>query len=67
MTCIRTGQVTALCEMCAAGHKPDLFTFTALVNACQRANEAELAFEILKCALCFQRYLAMPANRWLTL
>ena len=29
-------------------HAPDLFTFTALINACQRANEAELAFEVLK-------------------
>jgi len=37
-------------DMTAAGHAPDLFTFTALINACQRANEAELAFEVLTCA-----------------
>ena len=43
------GQVVALSDMRAAGHAPDLFTFTALINACQRANEAELAFEVLKC------------------
>ena len=41
-------QVAALSDMRAAGHAPDLFTFTALINACQRANEAELAFEVLK-------------------
>ena len=47
---MRRGQVAALGDMTAAGHAPDLFTFTALINACQRANEAELAFEVLTCA-----------------
>ena len=48
--CAGLWQVAALGDMRAAGHAPDLFTFTALINACQRANEAELAFEVLKCA-----------------
>ena len=35
-------------DMLEAGHQPDTFTYAALLSACQRAEEAELAFDILK-------------------
>lgn len=34
--------------MLAAGQRPDTFTYAALLSACQRAEEAELAFDILQ-------------------
>jgi len=44
------GKAVSLVEgMAKSGRKPDQFTFTAIVNACQRANEAEVAFEVFRC------------------
>ena len=34
--------------MVKSGTRPDQFTFTAVVAACQRANEAEVAFEVFR-------------------
>ena len=39
-------------ELVAAGLTPDNYTFSAILNCCQRANEAELAFSVLRCSLC---------------
>jgi hypothetical protein len=41
-------QITQVSDMLEAGHQPDTFTYAALLSACQRAEEAELAFDILK-------------------
>ncbi|KAL0041133.1 hypothetical protein WJX77_005807 [Trebouxia sp. C0004] len=43
------GKAVSLTEgMVKSGTKPDQFTFTAIVAACQRANEAEVAFEVFR-------------------
>ncbi|DBB18556.1 TPA: hypothetical protein ACH3X3_000188 [Trebouxia sp. C0006] len=43
------GKAVSLTEgMVKSGTKPDQFTFTAIVAACQRANEAEIAFEVFR-------------------
>lgn len=53
----RLGDVVSLVQdLVAGGMKPDGFTFAAVLNACQRANEAELAFEVY-------RYAALPVSR----
>ncbi|CAL8460572.1 g101 [Coccomyxa elongata] len=45
----RLGDVVSLVEdLVAAGMRPDAFTFAAILNACQRANEAELAFDVYR-------------------
>lgn len=45
----RLGDVVSLvCEMAEGGIKPDAFTFTAILNACQRADEAELALDVAR-------------------
>ena len=45
----RLGDVVSLVEdLAAAGMRPDAFTFAAILNACQRANEAELAFDVYR-------------------
>ncbi len=40
--------VTFVKELVGAGLKPDSYTFSAILNCCQRANEAELAFSVLR-------------------
>jgi pentatricopeptide repeat protein len=48
----RLGDAIALLrDLAAAKLKPDAFTFAAVLNACQRANEAELAFDVYRCGL----------------
>ncbi len=45
----RLGDVVSLVQdLAAAGMRPDAFTFAAILNACQRANEAELAFDVYR-------------------
>jgi len=47
--CAQFGKAVSLTEgMVKSGTKPDQFTFTAIVAACQRANEAEVAFEVFR-------------------
>ena len=46
------GDVVSLVEdMVDMRLKPDGYTYAAVLNACQRANEAELAFEVFRWAL----------------
>lgn len=40
--------VSLVQDMVRGGLQPDQFTFTAVLNACQRANEAEVAFEVFR-------------------
>lgn len=40
--------VSLVQDMVRGGLQPDQFTFTAILNACQRANEAEVAFEVFR-------------------
>ncbi len=40
--------MTLVADMVEAGLKPDGYTYAAILNACQRANEAELAFEVFR-------------------
>ena len=40
--------VSLVQDMVKGGLQPDQFTFTAILNACQRANEAEVAFEVFR-------------------
>lgn len=50
----RLGDATDLvADLAAAGHPPDAFTYAAALHACQRAEEAELAFDILQCVAPF--------------
>ena len=43
------GDVASLVsDMVESGLKPDAFTFAAILNACQRSNEAELAFSVYR-------------------
>lgn len=45
----RLGDAVSLVkDLIGAGLKPDAFTFAAILNACQRANEAELAFDVYR-------------------
>lgn len=45
----RLGDVVSLvCEMGEGGLRPDAFTFAAIFNACQRADEAELALDVAR-------------------
>ncbi len=47
--CAQFGKAVSLTEgMVKSGTRPDQFTFTAIVAACQRANEAEVAFEVFR-------------------
>ena len=51
--CAQFGKAVSLTEgMVKSGTKPDQFTFTAIVAACQRANEAEVAFEVFRYDRC---------------
>ena len=46
-------------DMVEGGLTPDEATYAGILHACQRANEAELAFDVLRC---FERHLsARPA------
>ena len=46
----RLGDVADLvADMAAAGRQADEFTFSALLSACQRAEEAELTFDVFRC------------------
>jgi len=42
--------VSLVVEMAEGGMRPDNFTFSAILNACQRADEAELALDVLRWA-----------------
>jgi len=43
----RFGEVISLaCDMVHAGYKPNLNTYRILINACQRADQAQLALEV---------------------
>ena len=45
----RLGDVVSLvCDMAEGGQRPDSFTFSAIFNACQRAEEAELALDVAR-------------------
>jgi hypothetical protein len=45
----RLGDVVSLvCDMAEAEVRPDGFTFAAIFNACQRADEAELALDVAR-------------------
>lgn len=47
----RLGDVVSLvCDMAEGGLRPDSFTFSAIFNACQRADEAELALDVARSA-----------------
>lgn len=35
-------------NMVKAGRRMDAFTFTAILNACQRSNEAQVALEVFR-------------------
>ena len=51
----RLGDVVSLVEdLVAVGMRPDMFTFAAILNACQRANEAQLAFDVYRFATRFR-------------
>ena len=46
---LQVGKAASLVQdMVKGGLRPDQFTFTAILNACQRANEAEVAFEVFR-------------------
>lgn len=40
--------VSLVCDMAEAEVRPDGFTFAAIFNACQRADEAELALDVAR-------------------
>ena len=43
----RFGEVVSLaCDMVRSGHAPNLNTYRILINACQRADQAQLAIEV---------------------
>ena len=42
--------VSAVVDMAEGGQRPDRFTFSAIFNACQRADEAELALDVARSA-----------------
>ncbi len=45
----RLGDVVSLvCDMAEGGLRPDSSTFSAIFNACQRADEAELALDVAR-------------------
>ena len=49
--CCRLGDVvSAVVDMAEGGQRPDRFTFSAIFNACQRADEAELALDVARSA-----------------
>ena len=49
---MRLGDTVSLVkDLVGAGIRPDMRTFAAVLGACQRANEPELAFEVYRCAL----------------
>ena len=55
------GKAVSLTEgMVKSGTRPDQFTFTAIVAACQRANEAEVAFEVFRYDPCAALCCAVP-------
>ena len=43
-------QVRLVTDMLDAKLTPDEFTYAAILNACQRTDEADLAFDVLRCA-----------------
>ena len=46
---LQFGKAVSLVEgMVKGGAQQDQFTYTAILNACQRANEAEVAFEVFR-------------------
>ena len=48
---MRLGDTVSLVkDLVGAGIRPDMCTFAAVLGACQRANEPELAFEVYRCA-----------------
>jgi hypothetical protein len=42
-------QVRVVTDMVEGGLAPDEATYAGVLHACQRANEAELAFDVLRC------------------
>lgn len=40
--------VRLVSNMVKGGQQMDTFTFTAILNACQRANEAQVALEVFR-------------------
>lgn len=40
--------VRLVSNMVKGGQRMDTFTFTAILNACQRANEAQVALEVFR-------------------
>ena len=42
-------QVRVVTDMVEGGLAPDEATYAGILHACQRANEAELAFDVLRC------------------
>ncbi len=48
---MRLGDTVSLVnDLVGASIRPDMRTFAAILGACQRANEPELAFEVYRCA-----------------
>lgn len=46
---VQFGQAVRLVSnMVKAGRAMDSFTFTAILNACQRSNEAQVALEVFR-------------------
>ena len=46
---VQFGQAVSLVgNMVKAGRPLDTFTFTAILNACQRSNEAQVALEVFR-------------------
>jgi len=61
VVCAQFGKAVSLTEgMVKSGTRPDQFTFTAIVAACQRANEAEVAFEVFRYNPCAVLCRAVP-------
>ena len=44
----RARQVRVVTDMVEGGLAPDEATYAGILHACQRANEAELAFDVLR-------------------
>jgi len=45
---LRVWQVRVVTDMVEGGLTPDEATYAGILHACQRANEAELAFDVLR-------------------
>ena len=48
MVMFRIRQVRVVTDMVEGGLTPDEATYAGILHACQRANEAELAFDVLR-------------------